>query len=194
MKIIILPFLAMVTPSFVQAQSTVDWTGWHGGVQLDVMTGGDFDYAPSSVVSGDWTGALYGLHAGYRREFLNVVIAGEYDLAFGGTSNGSINAAGASLIDVTARPTVHRFAGELGIAVDRFLPYATAGFTHLSLDSEAGRNYANGFFAGVGIDYQYRDGLTVGIEALSHDYGEFSLSPDFQTEFSTLSVNWGVRF
>ncbi len=194
MKRIVLPLVAMALSAPVSAQTSEPaWHGWHGGVQLDVFADGDYNSPIDPAVTGDWEGVVFGFFAGYRYQFSSFVIGGEYDLVFG-SPEGTISGGGAT-VDVTAQPTIHRLAAEFGYAAsDVLLPYATAGFTYLSLDAEAGTNDTDGYFAGVGLDYRYRPGVTIGVELLSHDYGGFSLAPDIETEFTTLSVNWGVDF
>ncbi|MBF9031142.1 outer membrane beta-barrel protein [Rhodobacterales bacterium HKCCE3408] len=191
MKRFALPLFAMAIPTSVLAQDagTGEWAGYYAGVQIDVLTGGDFSFEGVPAVTGDYEGFLYDFFIGHRWQFGRFVVGGEYDLAFG---QPEVTLTG--LFTVSSKPTIHRIGGEFGFDAGRVLPYATAGYSFINFDAEAGTNSANGPFFGVGLDYRLNESTTIGFEYLHHDYGELSLIPGLSTELDTFGMNFAVEF
>jgi opacity protein-like surface antigen len=181
-----------------------DWTGFYAGGQLgygnlalDITDGQD------SLEVGDGSGALLGVHAGYMRDFGRFVLGGEidYDLAsIDIEQDGEIGDGPGTLgsVDSVARAKVR-----LGFDAGRFLPYVTAGVARASLSYDvAGAEAAfddtvSGRVFGLGVVYAVNDRLSLGVEALRHDFdgpGDSGAEFDFETQVDTVSVRASWRF
>ncbi|EAQ05155.1 outer membrane protein, putative [Pseudooceanicola batsensis HTCC2597] len=137
-----------------------DWSGPYYGASLGF---GSWDLGGASG-----EGRNEGAFLGYDYDFGNYVAGGELqyignDVTVGGTAlNG-----------------MARLKGKLGYDAGPVLLYGTAGYAWA--DSSAGDG--DGYVAGVGMDYQFDNGVAVGAEYL---YNEFS---DFANTGNTLTGN-----
>jgi outer membrane immunogenic protein len=154
--------------------------------------------APTDTVTATPKGLVGGFHAGDRWQFGNVVLGfeGLYDgLTIATTQAGPAAFPGQSLS--TKFSGLMSVTGQAGWAVDRFLVYGKGGLAitdmkFQAISPAAGVNlstseYANGWTAGAGIEYQVIPHLIVGVE---YDYYRFS--PNNITNVTSGLVNCAV--
>ncbi len=194
--------LLLATSSAVMATeptSTYDWTGAYAGVNLgSAWTGSKLTAANEGAFLSDTksyneqlnsTAVNPGLQLGYLKQLSgNWVVGGEGDFTYPATDsqyqfNSTSTDGSESFYD---NFTVHNnLQGSLrlraGYALDRFLPFVTAGVSFASL----GLNYASetatsayaktttqtGWVLGGGLEYGVLDNLSVRTEYLYTDYG-----------------------
>lgn len=157
-----------------------DWGGFYVGGQLG--------YA--NVTSGgaelDGNGAIYGVHAGYRYDMGRAVLGAELDYNM---SNIDLeDTVGDNTLDSVARLKLMA-----GADLGRVLVYVTGGAAYA--DATLGGNSAsgNGYFAGVGMDYQLSESLTLGGELLGHRFDDFD-GTGVDLEAATLQAKVAYRF
>ncbi|GLP85603.1 outer membrane protein [Tritonibacter mobilis] len=139
----------------VTAAPDTDWTGFYGGLQYgqgeaDLSLGGasaseDFD--------------AFGVHGGYNHDFGRYVLGGE--LMYNDISGD--NGGDGDLTSLRARA---------GMDLGRFMPYVTAGVSHLSLASGGADISENGFTYGVGAEYLVSERFSVGLEYTKSDFSD----------------------
>ena len=130
-----------------------DWTGAHGGLQFSVLGG----YA-SGAASGDGSGGLAGVHAGYDVDVGAFVLGAEVDIDVGGIDLGD-----AVEVDGLARIKV-RAGADLG----RAFVYGTAGLAR----AETSLGPGDGGFAGVGAGWRMGDRAILGGELLYQQFDD----------------------
>ena len=190
MKRFALPLLAMALSSPAYAQDIdPNWTGYYIGAEVSGLLDGELEIdlgVATGIVELD--GLQYGLFGGYRYELGSFVIGGEYD--FSGARTELVGLSGST------RLSLHRGGVELGYAVGRFLPYATAGIAHIRFRGEGGTFTDTGTFAGVGLDYRLRGASTLGVEVNGFDFGPLDGGFPFPTtpELTTVGINYSVSF
>jgi outer membrane immunogenic protein len=105
-----------------------DWNGFLAGILL----GGGFGTSRKDFSTGsstgdfDTTGVIGGLSAGYDRQFGNIVAGLESDFSGSGVA-GSKNCPNPAFICQTDSPWIATVRPRVGYALDRILPYVTAG-------------------------------------------------------------------
>ncbi|WP_395450014.1 outer membrane protein [Aminobacter sp. UC22_36] len=207
------------------ASGAYDWSGFyvgiHGGYSFGQSNYDVYEPGPAAlyVISNpDPDGYLLGAHAGYIRQFSNgFVFGGEADLSYS-SSKGSDYV---SLITPTGPIADDNiwFESEIkwtasararfGYAMDRFLPYATAGVAAARVESSL--NYASypyqqfegthvGWTAGIGTEYAMTEKVSIRAEYRYSDYGDqdFTTVPlsnrptkiDFQSHDIRLGVSY----
>jgi outer membrane immunogenic protein len=108
--------------------SNADWAGFHAGISL----GGGFGTSRKDFSTGsstgdfDTTGVIGGLSAGYDLQFGNVVAGLESDFS-GSSVSGSTNCPNSAFVCSTDSPWIATVRPRVGYALDRVLPYVTAG-------------------------------------------------------------------
>lgn len=135
-------------PAFVGG----NWDGFYGGAQLGY---GDLD----GDDLGDDDGAIGGLHAGWQTSTNRIVYGVEgdvnaTDLSFGSTDLDSLS----------------HVKAKLGYDLGRSLVYATAGGAYADFD---GGSSDWGYAVGVGYDYLITDNISLGAEAVYHEFDDF---------------------
>jgi opacity protein-like surface antigen len=183
----------VISPAPVTPVSTgSDWTGFYVGGQLGYGSLSIDDDA--ETFDEDFTGALYGVHAGYMYDFGRIVAGAELDWD---ASNINVDVAGSA--DGVDLDSVARAKLRLGYDAGRFLPYVTAGYARAMLSSDDDATDAllddsyDGHFYGIGAEYAMNDRFSVGAEVLRHDFGDTPLE-DFDTDVTTVSLRASYRF
>lgn len=151
------PTLAPVAAP-VEYSAGGDWSGAYVGAQLGY---GDIDSNGSGL---DGNGAIGGVHAGYRADFGKFVTGAELDYD---VSNIDLGSTGDSLDNVARLKLMG------GVDLGRTLVYGTAGAAYAEANVGGADLSDNGYFAGVGMDYQVSDSFTVGGEYLVHKFDDF---------------------
>ncbi len=212
--------LLLATSSAVMATesgSTYDWTGAYVGVNLgsawtgSELTANHTQFLPDSQTYSEQlnsTAVNPGLQLGYLKQLSgNWVVGGEGDFSYPATdSQYRYTTPEGEFYD---QFIVHnKVQGSLrlraGYALDRFLPFVTAGVSFASL----GLNYNNeapdqseaisttttqtGWVLGGGLEYGVLTNLSVRTEYLYTDYGK-ALNQNIPTVDSTNDVNGGAH-
>lgn len=192
---VIAPVSPVVAPAPVIAPAPVapasDWTGFYIGGQLGF---GNLTVDGEPSLDDDYDGALYGIHAGYQRDFGRFVLGAEVDWDMTEISVGPPGAASAIDVDSVARAKL-RFGYDAG----RVLPYVTGGYARAMLSSDDAATDAllddsyDGFFFGAGADFAVTDRFAVGAEVLRHDFGDTPLD-GIDVDVTTISLRASFRF
>lgn len=207
------------------AQETVDWNGFYAGVfggyaggtsNLTLSPPGGAPGVPVSA-SGDIGGLFGGLTLGVNYQLQQgFVVGAEADIGVADISGNSAFAAGPGLAFplTTEVSTQGSLRGRVGYAVDRFLPFATAGLAvgHIrqGINTGIGGGGAGvvdivnettiGWTVGAGVEYAVTDAISVKAE---YRYSQFDSGTDTaivfggadsNTTFSTHDVRIGVNY
>ena len=164
--------------------------GW-ASINYDELENGYFDRR-----DGGFAGALY---AGYNFQFSNVVLGVEGDLNF----------RTAEPEDDFTLPLSQELGGSIrgrvGYAIDRFMPYQTAGGAIASFEADHdgdGDNIAKktmtGYSVGAGVEWAVTDNLIVRGQYLYSDFGkdefEFAGTHTHEYDVKTHDVLLGVAY
>ena len=166
-------------PVVVPAQPVSDWGGFYGGVQLE------YGEATASLgpFSADFDGTGYGVFAGYRVDYGNLVFGSEIDILGTDISNAGTN------IDRVIRSTL-----ELGYDAGDALIYGTAGIFAATVSPAVALGDTDwGTVAGVGVDYRIGASTFLSAELLYHSIDNF-LSTGVDIEVTTFGVGIGFEF
>ncbi|MGH6923979.1 MAG: outer membrane protein [Propylenella sp.] len=179
------------TPQYTEAAPANDWTGFY----LGVLGGYGWGTAETNAVGDvDANGFDIGGYAGGNWQWGQFVVGVEADLLYP-FRDGS---AGGLTVEQGLNGSLR---GRAGIALDRFLAYATAGgaATQLELSNAAGSDDAVlwGWTAGAGLEGMVRDNITARIEYRYTDYGDETFTPGgvpVTSDFSDHTIRGGVGF
>ena len=191
MKRIALPLIAAVltSPAYAHSADAPQWQGYYAGFEVSSTQNGElvFELAPGVTSAIDLDGLQYGLVGGYRYQFADFVVGGEYNFEGGRTD--LVGFSGSTKL------ALHTAGVEVGYAVGRFLPYATAGLAHIRFNGEGGTFTDTGTFAGIGLDYRVRAQATIGVEINTHQFDTLSGTVLPTTpELTTIGLNYTVDF
>ncbi len=195
MKYYVLPLLAMAlsSPAYAQDAASGPWDGFYVGLQVDALPDSEFSVDAFPTVTGEIEGVNAGIFMGYRRQFSQFVVGGEVDFTSGSIDTSFAVAGFASTVD--SRILLTRAGAEVGYDAGRFLPYATAGFARINFqDTTGGDNTSNGYYAGVGLEYQTGLRSSVGAEILRHTFEDFSLASGVNLEVTSFGLNFAIRY
>ena len=170
--------------------------GWgNTGASSGPLTGFDQSYGY------DTNGWVGGVHAGYNWQFQNLVYGIETDIeasSISGSGVGSLGFAHNTELNWTGSTR-----GRLGIAYDRTLFYATAGWAYGDVRIDKGfasySDVRNGWTAGAGIEHAISDRMTMRLEYRYTDLGSTSFSSNAansidKSEVDFHTVRAGVSF
>jgi outer membrane immunogenic protein len=163
--------------------SYYNWTGFYAGVNLGYGMG----TASASALPGiaiKPKGFLAGGTFGYNWQSGALVYGIEGDLDYSAVK-GSV-ACGVLVTCEVANPWLATFRGRLGYAMDRWLPYVTAGAAYgkvkaseTALGGVAVSSSSNqlGWAFGAGVEYAFMGSWTAKLEYLHVDLGHFDAGP-----------------
>ncbi len=192
----IAPVVVEPAPVFVVPAPAFEWGGGYAGLQAgfaDIRPGGtadgddddddddDDDLSFGSALDGD--GGTIGLRAGYDMTFGRGLVGGlvQYD-----TANIEL---GDSDVEIDS---ILRVGMRAGATAGRNLFYATGGFARADTDDLGS---ADGYFAGLGYEVFVTERVTLGAEALFHDFEDLDGGDDdIDANASTVGVNLNFRF
>lgn len=168
------PVFVAPTPAPVMVASGRDWTGFYAG--------GSLGYADleGDDLGDDFSGLVYGGHAGYNYDFGSYVIGAELEGTFGDIDDG----AGIDFENVL------RAKVRAGYDAGAFLPYVTAGYAQATVSADGTDIDDDGYFYGAGVDYAFTDNITVGAEVLQHEFEDFNDGSDVSALTGGLRVSY----
>lgn len=185
---------------------SADWSGGYVGGQLGYGRLSADDGVAGVDVLGleddDYSGALFGLHAGYMFDFGRIVAGAEVDF-----DGANIDIEGA-IPDAVVGDTpftvdvgsVRRAKLRLGFDAGQVLPYVTAGIAQVALNSDEVATLDdetfNGNFYGLGVSYALSDRFMVGVEGLRHSFDDFdgSALAGGEVDVNTITLRGSLRF
>ncbi len=228
MKFLILPafFISIFATHAHAADLTLDttspWAGAYLGVQAGYTfgkspSGGFFLLGPGADILGDLEpdGFTGGLYAGYNfQSGTPLVIGVEGDVEYGDIKGSSALYLDGILVPSNTMTSEMNWRGSIraraGYAIDRFLPYVTAGIAFGKY--ELTPNYALtgplpdskvqvGPTVGVGVEYAISDRINARVEYRYTDFGDAKYAiPGFggffesRTELTTQDIKVGLSF
>ncbi|MCA0407014.1 MAG: porin family protein [Proteobacteria bacterium] len=146
------------------------WTGFYAGGNLGYGFGSV--HGRSGGAFKDPSGVIGGGQIGYNYQMGQTVLGVETDLQATGirASNTAAGVAGAKV----SQPYLGTVRVRAGYAVDRFLPYLTAGFAyggmHYKVPGVGASTTTNyGWTAGGGVEYAFTNNITAKVEGLYVD-------------------------
>ncbi len=170
-------------PAPVAYARPFSWTGLYVGAQVGYGWGNTT--AESGPLAGfnqtydyNSTGALGGGHIGYNWQNQNLVFGIETDIEASGIGGGGRGSLGFQ--HDTDINWVGSTRGRLGIAYDRTLFYATAGWAYGDVKIDKGfgsySDIRSGWTAGAGVEHAYSDRMTLRLEYRYTDLGTTNAS------------------
>jgi outer membrane immunogenic protein len=171
-------FFAFAQTAF--AQEREGWTALYWGFNGGYAWGdSDWSFGAGATPNPDLEGELYGLHAGYQRQFDSIVIGFEtsYDWA---NLEGDATCPN-PLANCSNSVNQMATAGlRLGVAADKALIYASGGYAYAAVESrvffpatpaldEAADDWHGGWYAGAGVDYLLNRDVMLGVEYIYLD-------------------------
>jgi outer membrane immunogenic protein len=190
--------------------SAYDWSGLYLGAHAGYLAGTvdvtepdvpAAQVAPLALVeaaSGDISGGIAGLYAGYNAQFDNVVVGIEGDFGVGAVSGNGVVVQPADDYSYDLNWNGHLRA-RAGFAADKFLVYAAgglafAGFT-LSEGAFSDTQTHVGWTLGVGAEYAVTENIALRAEYLYDDLGtaDYVLDGDpYEVALKTHTVRLGL--
>ncbi|KAF0231443.1 MAG: outer membrane protein [Beijerinckiaceae bacterium] len=162
---------APVAPAYARAP-IFTWTGFYVGVNAGYGFGGMT--GPGSGIFKDPSGFIGGGQVGYNYQINQVVVGLETDLQYSGISGKS-----AAVGSKGSIPYFGTVRARAGVAMDRFLPYITAGYayggTDLTVPGASTKTMHHGYVIGGGVEYAFTNNITAKVEGLYMDLGEKSV-------------------
>lgn len=166
----------------------VNWAGFYAGAHLG--------YGFATAMNTDINGFIGGVQVGANYQAGQIVFGGEFDVSYAGLDN-------RGFADKFQQKWLVSGRGRLGYAIDRFLPYLTAGLAvSPSVYKNASGNTENnhvGLVLGVGGEVMITERITARGEWLHYRFGSenytigaTSRNTDITT--NTLRVGLNYRF
>ena len=175
----------MPAPAPVMRRGT-DWSGFYVGGQLGY---GEVTSPAFSGLDDDFTGATYGVHAGYMYDLGALVLGAEVDYDL---TSMEIEEDGDSLeVD-----DILRLKARVGYDAGAFLPYITGGVVRANLSGGETDLEMDGDFYGLGVAYKFSDSILVGGEVLQHKFyeGDLEEAPGLGIRATTASARVSFQF
>lgn len=154
-----------------------NWSGVYIGGNLDFATVTSKETLNTGVterLSANAKNTLGGVHGGYQHQFRDLVLGAEFSYSWGGgdMTTGSVGAPGLSV--TTSMKDLMMVSGRVGYAYMNLLAYLKGGYASANVDYSASgiatgtaSGRANGWVAGIGINYAMTPNIIVGAE---YDY------------------------
>lgn len=161
----------LVFSASAQAESTVNWTGFYGGVFVESMEGNTRQDNSFPATTGDYDidGENLGLIAGYRHHYSNDIVWGlSADIAFSNVEGETLNTC--TSVCYSEIDTLANFRVSAGYAIDKYLPFVNVGFAVGQVDAGTRQDLGDGIDLG---DKTFNVGLTYGLgleAAISEDF------------------------
>jgi outer membrane immunogenic protein len=166
-------------PAPVVTRADGDWGGFYAGAQLGYA---DIGSSAGGVLDG--SGAIGGLHAGYRWDLGMPVFGAELDYDWADANLGN---------DLGSLDNVTRLKFIGGSDLGQTFLYATVGAAWADATVAGNGLSDQGWFGGVGADYALSSTWTVGGEVLWHNFDDFDNS-GIDIDATTAKVKVSYRF
>lgn len=187
---------AVVAPAF-------GWSGFYLGISGGYGFGRSTHVQVPAFQSFSMNGGIVGLAAGYNHQFANNVVLGiEADISYSGIRGSTLGICTppGCFTDVKWLGTAR---GRLGYAIDRFMPYLTAGAAFGGVNSRVGppsilfgSTTRLGWTIGAGVEVALADRWTARAEYLYADLGRFTYAtvPTISADARVHTVRVGVNY
>jgi outer membrane immunogenic protein len=164
--------------------SYYNWTGFYAGIVAGYGFGSS-DWSAVPTASNKPKGAMAGGTLGYNWQTGAFVLGLEGDFSWSGVKGSSNCGPGLAFTCETANGWLATVRGRAGYAIDRWLPYITAGGAYgdvKATTSIAGLSASSsksklGWTAGVGVEYAFLGNWSAKLEYLYVDLGSFDTGP-----------------
>lgn len=174
-KLALVTTVATLAAGSAFAQSSGNWTGFYGGLQLGYV---DVDTNVSGV---DGDGAIGGIVLGYDYDLGDWVIGGGFDYDWT-----DVELSGAATVE-----DVWRLKARAGYKVNpQGLFYGTAGYAEAGTDNLGSDD---GWFIGAGYEQIVAPNVSIGGELLYHEFDNFN-STGVDVDATTLQFRATYRF
>ncbi|NOC93554.1 MULTISPECIES: outer membrane protein [unclassified Ruegeria] len=175
LKLALITTVATVVAGSAMAQSSGNWTGFYGGLQLGYA---DVDTSLSGV---DGDGVIGGIILGYDYDLGDWVVGGGFDYDWT-----DVGLSGAATVE-----DVWRLKARAGYKVNpQGLLYGTAGYAEAGTDTLGSDD---GWFIGAGYEQIVAPNVSIGGELLYHEFNNFNGS-NVDVDATTLQVRVSYRF
>lgn len=176
---------------------TYDWSGFYAGLNLG------YGWAEADVlgITDDFgNGVFGGAQVGFNYDFGGFVLGAEGDIQLSDISR--TEDLGGGFSGTTSIDNFGTVRARAGVAVDRFLPYVTAGFAWanatISATTPAGSgevddNYA-GWTVGAGAEYALTDNVSIKAEYLYLDFGGADFGTGTDIDLTSHVVRAGLNY
>ena len=160
---------------------SADWTGPYIGAQVGSATATIVD------ADEDYSGTIYGVHAGYLYDFGSIVAGAELDYDLTNISE-PIAVVGAGTIDLEV-DYVARAKLRVGFDAGAVMPYLVGGVAQMQVTT-VDEVSDTGTFFGAGLDYQLNPSVRIGAEFLQHQFEEFDDGSDIDVTTIALRASY----
>ncbi|MCX8570893.1 outer membrane protein [Aminobacter sp. MET-1] len=213
---------ALAADATATAPAAFVWTGGYVGLQAGYAWGTSDAVlrnlgTPQSHFPLDPDGRLLGVYAGYNHQFSSSVVLGaEADLTYARIRSGTVelfdDASGGVIAGNTADADL-KWTGAIraraGYALDRFLPYVTAGVAfgryeatpdYMSTPALPGSKTQTGWTIGAGVDHAVTDKIVARLDYRFVDLGHATYgitgfpSHDTRVDLKTHDFRLGVAY
>ncbi len=175
LKLALIATAATLTAGSALAQSSGNWTGFYGGLQLGYI---DVD---TNVTGVDGDGAIGGIVLGYDYDLGTWVVGGGFDYDWT-----DVDLSGAATVE-----DVWRLKARAGYKVNpQGLLYGTAGYAEAGTDTLGSDD---GWFIGAGYEQIVAPNVSIGAELLYHEFDNFNAT-GVDVDATTLQVRATYRF
>jgi outer membrane immunogenic protein len=164
-------------PVKAQPLRAFDWSGFYVGVNGGYGWGSSrYDFGAAGANRFNVNGGLAGGTIGYNYQFGQTVVGIEGDFDWANLNGSSACVAGICQTKVDWLSTVR---GRLGYAIDRFMPFVTAGAAFGDVKANipglgSQSNTQAGWTVGGGAEYAFAPNWTIKAEYLYVDLGKFN--------------------
>ncbi len=179
--------------------SYYNWSGLYVGATVGYGTGTSaWDVAGVSVADISPKGMLYGVTVGYNWQAGSFVYGLEGDYNFSSVK-GSSTCLGALTCEAS-NPWFATFRGRFGYAMDRFMPYLTAGGAYGKVDlnipaiPDSASSSQFGYALGGGMEYAFLGNWTGKIEYLFVDLGKFQTPGLVEASYNQHVIRAGLNY
>ena len=174
-KVLMAAMAATLSASTAMAQSSGDFTGFYGGLQLGYL---DVDTDVSGV---DGDGLIGGIILGYDYDLSDWVVGAGFDYDWTGTE----------ITQGVEVEDVWRIKLRAGYKViPQGLLYGVGGYADVGTDNLGSDN---GWFIGAGYEQIVAPNISVGGEILYHEFNDFN-STGIDVDATTVQVRAAYRF
>ena len=181
------------------------WNGFYVGINAGYGFGqSNWTNQTTAATTGNFNvnGGLIGGTVGYNVQLSSIVVGAEADIGWSNIKGSST--AGCAGPCETTNNWLGTARGRIGVALDRFLPYVTAGAAFGQVKgSFATASFSEtkvGFAAGAGVEYAFLHNWSAKVEYLYADLGKATCDAicsggtPFDVKFNTNIIRAGLNY